>query len=93
MIPLVPHFVLVVIHRRREAALPSPFSAAALLFMVYLRTIISCQYAASNGRMHDLGRMWKATVIVQFKVFALFGGTKESDEKQHFEGTQSDGRH
>jgi hypothetical protein len=23
----------------------------------------------------------------------LFGGTKESDEKQHFEGTQSDGRH
>lgn len=33
--------------------------------------------------MHDLGRMWKVTAMVQFKVFALFGGTKESDEKEH----------
>lgn len=79
MTPLIPHSVLVMIHPRREAAVPSPFSAAVWLFMVYLRT----QYAASNGRMHDLGRMWKATVMVEFKVFALFGGTKESDEKEH----------
>jgi hypothetical protein len=46
-------------------------------------TFISLQYAASNGRMLDLGRMWKAMVMVKFKVFALFGGTNESDEKEH----------
>jgi len=34
--------------------------------------------------MRVLGRVWKAKVMVQCKVFALFGGTKESDEKQHF---------
>jgi len=34
VIPLIPHFVLVMMHPRREAALPSPFSAAVWLFMV-----------------------------------------------------------
>jgi hypothetical protein len=54
-----------------------------VIYGVFKDTNISSQYAASNGRMHDLGRMWKTTVMFQFKVFALFGGTKESDEKEH----------